>query len=938
MNAEGLAVHFDTVVMLTWSDWWTEPRSNRYHYATRFAKQLPTLFLQHNYEQQHELKVTPSGIHNLDIVEASCGITARQVDDVRMLIRARGFRRTLLWIYDSLNYELLIDALPRAFRVYHATEDYLLETKGWSLDSDYVRESVLGLLGKVDYVVACSDGVARSCRERGHYEGPLAVVQNGCDAEFFADVVSRTSLAPAQRVALYQGGINQRLDYELLILLVQTMPDWDFQFCGRVIESDGWLALSSQPNVHYLGELDARALGEVMRGATVGMIPFIQDRWIENSWPLKAYEYVACGLPVVTVPIEALEAEPALFTFARTAREFKQAILDAASARDDARRLRCCAVAAEANSYDRRFLAMSQGLATVWTRLAASPRKLRVAILYDGTGSLHVSTIREHLEAFEKYSRHDVTFISATQAFWQRAPDELDSVLDFGVLDVLIVHYSIRTSVAGHLDEGVARAVERFGGLKILFIQDEYDNVEMSRRAIERLGFDVVYTCVPPTGLDYVYPAYRFPATEFLPTLTGYVPEASDIEDYALPLEQRQTLIAYRGRKLPHIYGELGQEKYQIGVEMKRIAVARGLPVDIEVDDDKRIYSTDWYKFLGRARATLGTESGSNVFDIDGSLLSRIRKHIEDSPAGDEANLAKEMLAPFEGRVRMNQVSPKIFEAIRLRTALVLFEGEYSGVVQPYLHYIPLKKDFSNIEEVLGMLHDKESLEAMTSRAYADVVASGRYSYASFVANVDRDINARICRPAPRTRLLGPWWWVTSRGAMTEALPAMPLGLWKGFHPSGRPLFIKEMLSPGSLDPNTTTIAAASDDRIEAQNDLGASIRNKLQSCRAGGARFLLRFVYHHRQLSAPLFLVVKGSWRALPSPLRERVNPAVWKLLNVLEAEWRNLESKGAETCGQGARGGPETRSWRPWQRIRIFFLACVRIAGRMRARMCRE
>ena len=42
----------------------------------------------------------------------------------------------------------------------------------------------------------------------------------------------------------------------------------------------------------------------------------------------------------------------------------------------------------------------------------------------------------------------------------------------------------------------------------------------------------------------------------------------------------------------------------------------------------------------------------------------------------------------------MGQISPKMFEAISLGTVLVMFEGKYSNILKPDLHYISLKKDF----------------------------------------------------------------------------------------------------------------------------------------------------------------------------------------------------------------------------------------------------
>src|SRR5262249_54439151 len=79
----------------------------------------------------------------------------------------------------------------------------------------------------------------------------------------------------------------------------------------------------------------------------------------------------------------------------------------------------------------------------------------------------------------------------------------------------------------------------------------------------------------------------------------------------------------------------------------------------------------------------------------------------------------------------------KVFEAIACKTALILFEGEYSGILRPHRHYIPLRKDFSNVDLVLSHLADDDYLEAMAQHAYDDIVASGRYSYERFVKDFD---------------------------------------------------------------------------------------------------------------------------------------------------------------------------------------------------------
>jgi hypothetical protein len=337
---------------------------------------------------------------------------------------------------------------------------------------------------------------------------------------------------------------------------------------------------------------------------------------------------------------------------------------------------------------------------------------------------------------------------------------------------------------------------------------------------MDRVHFDLVYTCVPKDDLEKVYPAYRFPATEFLPTLTGYVPEDCSIERYAKPLAGRKFAIAYRGRKLPAVYGDLGQEKYRIGWEMKAFALMRGLPVDIEVDDSKRIYGAGWYEFLGSSRATLGTESGANIFDFDGSLRQEIDRLLVEKPEITYQEIRARVLAPHEGLVHMNQISPKVFEAIRLRTALILFEGSYSGVVQPDVHFIPLKKDFSNIDEVIEKLQDDDFLRVLTDRAYEDVVASGKYSYKCFVEGIDSDIAARVLQATARRPVLSSAMFLDSNACLKQALPLFPCGLWSGSHPMGRPVAIvpEEELSAARQE-----LAEARQQLAEARQQLAES-------------------------------------------------------------------------------------------------------------------
>ena len=87
-----------------------------------------------------------------------------------------------------------------------------------------------------------------------------------------------------------------------------------------------------------------------------------------------------------------------------------------------------------------------------------------------------------------------------------------------------------------------------------------------------------------------------------------------------MPLIDRPVAVGYRGRHLSPVYGRLGFDKFEIGRRMREICAANAIPHDIAMDEASRIYGPAWLDFVGSCRTMLGTESGSNVFDFDGSI------------------------------------------------------------------------------------------------------------------------------------------------------------------------------------------------------------------------------------------------------------------------------------------------------------------------------
>jgi len=362
-------------------------------------------------------------------------------------------------------------------------------------------------------------------------------------------------------------------------------------------------------------------------------------------------------------------------------------------------------------------------------------RKLSILFLYDHN-STHTNTVKEYLESFSYYSAHNIFYAHATGKAKLEHP--------LGYYDVVMLHYSVRLCWSYFISPCFAKALVKFSGPKILFIQDEYNNSEIARQWIELLGINLVFTCVPKKYIDIIYPKSRFPRIKFVQVLTGYVPLGLEDKKDFKPIKERKIVIGYRGRELPFLYGDLGREKLLIAQKIKDFCSEKSFLCDIEWDSEKRIYGESWYKFIENCKVTLGTESGSNIFDDLGLLEKKIKLELRINPKLSYQEVHKKYLAFHEGQVRMNQISPRIFEAICLKTALVLFEGSYSNVIKPNLHFIPLKKDFSNVEEIFLQMKNQNRLQSMVERTYQDIILSNKYSYGSFVQFVDQEIEELI--------------------------------------------------------------------------------------------------------------------------------------------------------------------------------------------------
>lgn len=355
------------------------------------------------------------------------------------------------------------------------------------------------------------------------------------------------------------------------------------------------------------------------------------------------------------------------------------------------------------------------------------------------------STILEHVDAFVRHSRFPVWTVNTDHGF----PPALESLRP----RIVLLHYSLFGTGNYMLGDRFVRFLEgATDNYRIAFFQDEYQHCPTRFRFIDEHRIDCVYTLLEPRYHDLVYGRNTHgPRTIY--TLPGYVSDAlvDKAARNSLPDERRHIDIGYRGRSLPFWMGRGSQEKREIGIQFRELARDSGLLLDIAVDEDSRLYGGSWSRFLAETRGFLGVEAGVSIFDLTGEAYSGYERLVAESPTMTFDHMSARLLARFEGNVPYRTVSPRHFEAAAFRVAQILFEGAYSGILQPMVHYLPLKKDFSNFDEIVGLFRDPDARRAVTDRAHTDLIASGRHSYARFIGSFDDDLVAAGFTPASDT-------------------------------------------------------------------------------------------------------------------------------------------------------------------------------------------
>jgi len=219
------------------------------------------------------------------------------------VLRKSGFYRPDVLVVTNLKYAWLDTLVRPRLLVYRAVDDI----QGFTRSHQSLRDAEIPLLNRCDLCIATSGTLADVLSLRGAPE--VHIIRNGADTR--AETQGMNSPEPSDLASIphprvvYVGAINERFNFFWLDFAAKNLPEFQFVLIGpRNVETTG---LEPRDNIHFLGSRTPESTKRYLMASDIAMIPFQKSQLVDSTCPIKLFEYLAAGLPVVATRWKELE-------------------------------------------------------------------------------------------------------------------------------------------------------------------------------------------------------------------------------------------------------------------------------------------------------------------------------------------------------------------------------------------------------------------------------------------------------------------------------------------------------------------------------------------------------------------------------------------------------------------------------------------------------
>lgn len=215
---------------------------------------------------------------------------------IKALLKAIGSKKIIFKV-DNPFWQTFVED-PKDFLIYDCMDDY---SAFWRMDSIVKLEPLL--VKKADVVLASSGTLYKKMRRLNKNS---FLIENAADFSHFSQKIKDIPgdiKSIKKPIIGYYGAISDWFDEKLVDYLARQRPDWQFILIGNVSNPIKIESMKLIKNIHFLGEKSYKSLPAYLNLFDVCLIPFLKNSLTKAVSPIKFFEYLSAGKPVVVVDL-----------------------------------------------------------------------------------------------------------------------------------------------------------------------------------------------------------------------------------------------------------------------------------------------------------------------------------------------------------------------------------------------------------------------------------------------------------------------------------------------------------------------------------------------------------------------------------------------------------------------------------------------------------
>ena len=240
---------------------------------------------------------------------------------------------TVLWIYDTEAAEYLSE-FQEAVVVYDCVDNHASQA-GVNRNVKRVHMEERAILKRSDLVAVTSKHLFKL--KRKHAKN-VQLVLNAGDVALYEQPIANQATQKAKDalknishpILGSVGALDSyKYDFDLLVASAEKNPNWHFVFVGAPIvdkKTPILKKLTKLPNVHMIGSISREDVPAYVQHFDICLIPYKNNEYNRSSFPLKFWEFMATGKPIIATGLPELQEYDPLIGYATSSAQFDKLI------------------------------------------------------------------------------------------------------------------------------------------------------------------------------------------------------------------------------------------------------------------------------------------------------------------------------------------------------------------------------------------------------------------------------------------------------------------------------------------------------------------------------------------------------------------------------------------------------------------------------------